>query len=214
MDTTDEERFTALYRRHHDALWAYAARRTHAADVADTVAETFTTAWRRLDDVPPTHQLPWLYATARRVLANRRRAEQRRAGLQELLNQESSTPAAPGTPVADEAATRTDLARAFDALSEPDAELLRLLWWEELTAADVGRVLGVTATVVRVRAHRARKRLRAQLADYQVASTTPGGATAAFTARTHARPDGRTYPRAHTPQHPTHTGEAEAAAHA
>lgn len=205
MDTTDEERFTALYRRHHDALWAYAARRTHAAEVPDTVAETFTTAWRRLDEIPPSHQLPWLYATARRVLANRRRAEQRRAGLQELLNQESSTRTAPGTPVADEAATRTDLARAFDELSEPDAELLRLLWWEELTAADVGRVLGVTATVVRVRAHRVRRRLRTRLGDYQAEST----------ARTHTRTHTRTDTRTHTHAHTTpHSGEAEAAAHA
>ena len=36
-------------------------------------AEVFLVAWRRLDEVP-ADGLPWLYATARGVIANQRRA--------------------------------------------------------------------------------------------------------------------------------------------
>ena len=48
----------------------------------DAVSETFLVAWRRLADVPTgADTLPWLYGVARRVLANQRRGNQRRADL-------------------------------------------------------------------------------------------------------------------------------------
>ena len=37
------------------------------------VAETFVVAWRRIAHVPIDGSLPWLYAVARRLLANQRR---------------------------------------------------------------------------------------------------------------------------------------------
>ena len=43
------------------------------------VSETFTVAWRRFDDVPEGEAaLPWLLTTARKVLANHRRAAESR----------------------------------------------------------------------------------------------------------------------------------------
>ena len=49
-----ERRFRQLYEEHYLHIQAYAVRRVEVqADVADIVAEVFTTAWRRLDDVPP-----------------------------------------------------------------------------------------------------------------------------------------------------------------
>ena len=68
-----EARFTHIYDAHYSAVRAYAwRRRPDAAD--DVVAETFTVAWRRLDDVPP-EALPWLIGVARKVLHNLRRAD-------------------------------------------------------------------------------------------------------------------------------------------
>jgi hypothetical protein len=56
-DTDDRDqrelRFHRLYQANFRLIAAYAANRTGSADdAADIVAEVFTTAWRRLDDVP------------------------------------------------------------------------------------------------------------------------------------------------------------------
>ena len=61
-------------------MLGYALRRTdNTDDAADVLAETFLVAWRRPDEIPPGPQARlWLYGTARRVLANQRRAERRR----------------------------------------------------------------------------------------------------------------------------------------
>ncbi len=73
-------RLEALYVEHGAAVHAYARRRTDPATAEDLLAETFLVAWRRLDRVP-ADALPWLYATAGRLLANHRRGEARRAAL-------------------------------------------------------------------------------------------------------------------------------------
>jgi DNA-directed RNA polymerase specialized sigma24 family protein len=64
--------FGRLYREHGRAILAYALRRVgDPEDAADVVAETFLIAWRRLGDVPAGDRARlWLYAVARRVVAN------------------------------------------------------------------------------------------------------------------------------------------------
>jgi RNA polymerase sigma-70 factor, ECF subfamily len=74
-----DARFNALYCAHSQAVLRYAGRRTDPDSAGDIVAETFLVAWRRLDDVPtgPGQAEPWLYAVARRVLANAERSNRR-----------------------------------------------------------------------------------------------------------------------------------------
>src|SRR5437763_17145926 len=82
LDRSRDARFTAVYDAYYHRILGYAQRRSGPDDAGDIVAETFAVACRRFDDVPDGEQaLYWLYATARRVLANHRRAEQRRAVL-------------------------------------------------------------------------------------------------------------------------------------
>ena len=47
-----------------------------AATADDLTADVLVIAWRRRADVPAGAELPWLYAVARRVLANYRRRPQ------------------------------------------------------------------------------------------------------------------------------------------
>src|ERR1700735_4326130 len=65
----------ALDAAHCAPILGCAPRRTHnPADAADVIAETFLTAWRRLDAVPPGDEARLrLYGVARRVLAHYRR---------------------------------------------------------------------------------------------------------------------------------------------
>lgn len=154
-------RFRALFDGHRDAVLGYALRRVDdPADAADVVADTFLVAWRRLDDVPAGDARPWLFSVARRVLANKRRGEQRRGALAERLGQELAVR------VPEEAAdARNERVREAVARLSPDArEVLLLTCWEGLTPAQVATALGVRAVAVRSRLHRARRQLQAELA--------------------------------------------------
>ena len=77
MRSLGDVRWEALYSSCADQVLAYASRRVGTDDAADVVADTFLVAWRRLEDVPED-ALPWLYAAARNVISNARRAEIRR----------------------------------------------------------------------------------------------------------------------------------------
>ena len=63
------------------------------------------------------------------------------------------------------------LAVAFNALSERDREVLRLIAWEGLSLADAATVLECSGVACRVRYHRAKSRLASRLAT--VASFRP-----------------------------------------
>jgi RNA polymerase sigma-70 factor (ECF subfamily) len=161
MEPTRAERFERIYDAHYAAVLAYALRRAPRAEADDVVAETFTVAWRRLADVPDEPR-PWLYEVARRVLANRRRGDERRAALAERLRQAPTITAVGPVDL-------TALATAFAALPEHEREALALVAWEGLSTRDAARAAGCSDVAMRVRLHRARRRLEQALA-------TPAGA--------------------------------------
>jgi RNA polymerase sigma factor (sigma-70 family) len=141
---------------------SYALRRTdRPEDAADLVAETFLVAWRRRADLPATEEeiRVWLYAVARRVLANQLRGERRRVRLVERLREDLATA------VPSESSSRPESV-AMKALSRMDArdrEVLLLAGWEELGPNEIADVLEISPAAVRSRLHRARKRFKAEL---------------------------------------------------
>lgn len=151
------ERFEALFREHVAGVASYCRWCLRSrSDAEDAVAEVFLVAWRRLDDVPAGEaSRPWLYATARRVVANEARADGRRSRLNEKLN---------GQPVAIEQGEEEPLAgqvhEALAALAPRDRELLFLAECEGFTAAEIGRIMDRRPVTVRVRLHRAKRRFR------------------------------------------------------
>jgi RNA polymerase sigma-70 factor (ECF subfamily) len=144
------QRFEQIYADHREAVRAYVRRRAPDALVDDVVSETFLVCLRRIDQVPP-QPLPWLYAVAWKTLANERRKLARNA-------HGHAVPVASPGPVGDGL-----LARAFNALSERDREVLRLVAWEGLALADAATVLGCSGVACRVRYHRAKTRLASRL---------------------------------------------------
>ena len=66
---------------------------------------------------------------------------------------------------------------AFNALSERDREVLRLVAWEGLSLADTATVLGCSAVACRVRYHRAKSRLASKLAAAASFQPEPKGVT-------------------------------------
>lgn len=157
------ETFERLFAVSYEPLLAYAVRRCACGeDAADVVADTFAIAWRRLEQVPEGEQgLYWLYATARRVLANHRRGVQRRSALYERLVDEATRVFAASTPVED--SDVPGVAAALGRLGDTDRELLLLTAWEGLTPSQLGEVVGCSSATARGRLHRARSRLRRHL---------------------------------------------------
>jgi RNA polymerase sigma-70 factor, ECF subfamily len=150
------DRFDALFEAHHSDVVAYCRwRGGSTSDAQDAVAEVFLTAWRRLDDVPRGDAARvWLYATARRVLANQRRSSRRRAALAERMALTASPdgpPADPEEPLVHEALRR---------LGRLDREVLLLSEWEGLSPAQIASVLRCPKVTARGRLHRARRRFR------------------------------------------------------
>ena len=93
-ETDNRQRFNALFASYGPDIVAYCGWRAgSASDAQDAVAEVFLTTWRRLDDVPEGDAARiWLYATARRVIANQRRSTRRQAALYERLARHGPSP--------------------------------------------------------------------------------------------------------------------------
>ena len=156
------QRFRDVYEANHAALAAYALRRCSTPeDAADVVAETFAVAWRRIRQVPGGRDATlWLFGTARKVLANQRRGERRRARLSMRL---SAEPAVAHVPIA-ERTGELDLARAALArLPEQQRDLLGLVAWEGLSSSELAAVLRCSENAAKIRLHRARRALEREL---------------------------------------------------
>jgi RNA polymerase sigma-70 factor, ECF subfamily len=149
-----------LFEAYQRSVLAYAIRRTPTlADAEDAAAETFTIAWRKIQQLPD-EPLPWLLAIARRVISNQRRGRQRRSWLFLKLVRR----AVPLEPAVLREADEGDgpAVAALARLRPDDQELLRLVAWDELDHREVAQVLGISPNAVAVRLHRARTRFRAE----------------------------------------------------
>lgn len=134
-----------------------------ASTADDLTADVFLIAWQKRDEIPADAALPWLYAVARRVLANhrRRRIDIPVEDLGALDAIDEGDPA--------ELVTRdAELADAWRALSPRDREVLRLAAWEGLSGADLATALGISEGGAAAALSRARARLSENLsADVQ-----------------------------------------------
>ena len=176
----NEQRLDALFAEHGPDLVAYCGwRAVSTSDAQDAVSDVFLTAWRRLDDVPgdAIAARVWLYATARRVIANQRRSSRRRSALQQRLLHEAR-------PAHDRLSTREEalVHEALELLGPRDREVLLLSEWEGLSAAEIASVQGCLTVTARGRLHRARRRFRAAFEDVRdrdargaAAARRPGG---------------------------------------
>lgn len=162
MDDLDAiERFTGLYDRYRNRVYAYAVSRAGRQLADEVVSEVFLAAWRRLDGLPD-NPLPWLLVTARNVIGSEFRA----AARQESVTAELSSWVLEAAPdIADEVSERQAVLRALSALPEADRELLTLSAWHGLSPRDAASVAGCSAATYFVRLHRARRRLGKAMAD-------------------------------------------------
>jgi RNA polymerase sigma-70 factor, ECF subfamily len=171
-----EERFRRLYDTGRQRVIGYAMRRTsNHEDTADVVAETFAIAWRRIDVIPSgEREVPWLFAVARRVIANRLRGKSTQSVIVQRLAHQLVL-AAPGQDEPNP--ERLSALTALSRLSEEDREILMLVAWDGLSSQELGWMLSCSPTAARIRLHRARARLNDEWADGR---TAPSSASQQF----------------------------------
>jgi RNA polymerase sigma-70 factor (ECF subfamily) len=165
---SSDARFRTLYEEHYADIRSYCLRRLAGEAAADAAAEVFTIAWRKLDKVPRGDKARlWLFTVARNVVANQRRTKTRARRLRSKVEQTTEAPQVESS-VESVVVRHAEYQAALDAvgrLKPVDQELVRLRVWEDLSHAEIGEVLGISAHAVEMRFHRAIKKLGKVLAS-------------------------------------------------
>lgn len=158
--TAVETRFVEAYQSCYSLVYAYCRRRVGPDAVDDIVAETFLTAWRKIDSLPPEHEvLPWQYAIAYRLVGHQWRGVSRKKRLADKL---SSIGVQPVEPPDELVVTRVESRLAVKAVSKlkpSDREILLLSVWEGLSNSEIAGVLGIAEGTARQRLYQARRRI-------------------------------------------------------
>lgn len=154
--------FETAYRATYRPVLQFLSRRLALCEAEDAAAEVFVVAWRRWQDAP-TEPLPWLYAIARRVAANHRRASGRSGELWKRL--EALTGEDTEDSAEEMALGRIGAAHALALLPETDREVLLLVSWDGLDARAAAQVMSCSRATFAVQLHRARKRLERAVAQ-------------------------------------------------
>jgi len=158
MDGDDAKRLAELFDNHAAKVYRYLLRRVgNPATAEDLVSDTFLVAARRVDDIPPGNELPWLYNTARNILSNwQRRLIPEPVEKAFLEKHDSNTYGA-------DISERLSLQEAWLKLSEADREVLRLAAWEGLSGKYLAVALGVSEGGAASALSRARARLASEV---------------------------------------------------
>jgi RNA polymerase sigma-70 factor (ECF subfamily) len=165
----DPDIFDVFYREHVEGVEGFVVRRVGDRErAADLTAEVFLAAINSAQRYRPGlgAPKPWLFGIARIVVAgDRRRSDRERAGEERLrgsalLDQDDG---AKLDARIDAAARSRELYRAMDGLPGGERAVLELVALDELSIAEAAAAAGVRAVTARVRLHRARRKLRAEL---------------------------------------------------
>ena len=154
LELTDPRSFRDVYQAHHGFVW-HALHRfgMSGPSLEDALQDVFVVAYRRREDFAGSPKA-WLYAIARRVASNHRRAARRRTARTDALTHALSEPR---KPVA-EAIVALD--RYLDALTAEDRELFYLSEVEGMTGPEIAAASGRNLNTVYTRIRKLRTSLR------------------------------------------------------
>lgn len=166
----DPSAWEEVYRRSYARLHDYARRRLPSGqDADDAVSEALARAVHKIGELSD-HGLrveAWLYGILRRVVLEHTRAAGRQVG-DSLSEQRSASLTSPDHGPLDQilaSELNGSLRTAFEQLSDDDQELLWLRVVADLSAAEVGAVIGRREGAVRQAQSRALARLRRGLEE-------------------------------------------------
>jgi RNA polymerase sigma-70 factor (ECF subfamily) len=160
----DEETFRAFYERTSRSVWAYLARATGDARLADDLLQEayyrFLRASKSLTD--ESHRRNYLFRIATNLVQDHRR-RRRTDALRGDEPADSTTLVSQGD-VADGAERRVDLTRAMARLTARERDLLWLAYANGCSHQEIARSLGLRRSSIKMLLFRARRRLAGLLA--------------------------------------------------
>jgi RNA polymerase sigma-70 factor (ECF subfamily) len=158
----DEVAFARIVAAYHADMVRVAYGICGEQDLAlDAVQSAWMIAWRKLRSVrQPDRLRSWLVAVA----ANEARHLVRRRGRRRLVELAMHPPDTGSPDPADEI-RRVDLVNALQRLKPEERSLIALRYGADLDSAEIGPLLGLTASGVRARLARLMGRLRKELGD-------------------------------------------------
>ena len=152
--------FQELFRTYHPVIVAAAFNRlSDVSDAEDAAAEVFAQAWRRRDAADHVFTIEWLYVTLRNVVGNHYRSRARHLRRIEQAGRHHPTPVDGASDAV------LDVRAAVNRLEPADRELIWMAYLEDLSREEIARILGCTPATLRVRLHRARKKLQDTLGE-------------------------------------------------
>ncbi|MET8197906.1 RNA polymerase sigma factor [Micromonospora taraxaci] len=156
----DVDAFVEVVERHEVAVGSYLVRRAGRDAAEDLLGEVWVAAFesRRSYDRSYSDARPWLYGVA----LNRLRRYWRSRPAEDLVADvpDVATGWDPWSAVDLGVDARAVLRSALTRLKPEEREVLRLVAWEDLTAADAARALGIPAGTARRLLSQARTALR------------------------------------------------------
>jgi RNA polymerase sigma-70 factor (ECF subfamily) len=158
--------FDRLVESHQDRVARLACRLLGwPADVDDVVQEVFLAAWKGLPRFRGQSDLAtWLTRITVNKCRSRRRKEMVRLAWLWRKGQEEAANSEPADRAALDRETHAEVRRRVRRLPPRYCEVVVLRYLEEMPVEEIGQVLGLTRNTVEVRLHRARERLRKELA--------------------------------------------------
>jgi RNA polymerase sigma-70 factor, ECF subfamily len=157
---SDVETFASLYERTFPRVYAYVASLVRdRATAEDVTAQAFERAYRKRRRYHPRRGSPeaWLFGIARNAALDELRRHKRRAGLE-------ADPQDLGASALDEQAEharrRVVVRAALGSLDGPERDLIALKFAGGLSNAEIGRILGMSASNAGTRLHRTITKLR------------------------------------------------------
>lgn len=157
--------FADFYFEHVRSVESFIRWNVRVADVDDGVIETFFIAWRHLADLGDIrNQRAWVLGIARNVARNLLRGERRRDATILALRDVTRTDSfdVEHTEATEELREVLDALRTLPAA---DREIIGLVAYEGLAAAELAIVLDISARQATLRLYRARMRLRRAVRD-------------------------------------------------
>lgn len=132
-------------------------------DAEDIAQEVLAAAYVNIEGIDPARLRGWLLAAARNKMVDRHRSANRLVHLEapESIEDPDADPAKAVLRSLDAASLR----RAIRHLSEREARLVVLHYFEERSLAEIAETLSMSTTAVKVALFRARRRLRRALED-------------------------------------------------
>lgn len=164
-DEFDVENASVIFKGDYNRIFRYIMSMIHdTAEAEDLTQETFLRAYHRRDSLRNEGaQTAWLYRIATHVCLDRLRQYARRAPMESEIDIDQTDVAELDTPSLQQTIERDEMSECvqgyLNRLSDSYRSAILLHDMHELTAPEIAQLLGVSLDNVKIRLHRARRKL-------------------------------------------------------